>query len=57
MFKVTCSSEPNKPIMQMSSSGVWIEIYKRINELQGGLRTKLTVSGPDRYGLAEPGVS
>ena len=57
MFKVTCSSEPNKPIMQMSSSGVWIEICKRINELNGGQRTKVTVSGPDRYGLAEPGVS
>jgi hypothetical protein len=36
MFKVTCSSEPNKPIMQMSSSGVWIEICKRINDLNGG---------------------
>jgi hypothetical protein len=36
MFKVTCSSEPSKPIIQSSSSGVWIEICKRINELQGG---------------------
>jgi hypothetical protein len=24
MFKVTCSSDPNNPIMQNSSSGVWI---------------------------------
>ena len=56
MFKVTCSSEPNKPIMSMSSSGVWIDICKRINELNGGARSKVTVSGPDRYGLAEPGV-
>jgi len=57
LFKVTCSSDPHKPFIQNSSSGVWIDICKKINELQGGNRKNVTVSGPERYGLAEPGVN
>jgi len=57
LFKVTAGEDPDNPIIQNSASGVWIEICKRINELQGGGRTKVTVSGPDRYGLTEPGVT
>ena len=56
LFKVTPISDQNNPLFSNSSSGVWIEIYKRVNDLQGGCRTKVTVSGPDRYGLTEPGV-
>ena len=55
-FKVTCSSDPENPMIQQSSSGVWIDICKKVNDLQGGARKNVTVSGPDRYGLAEPGV-
>lgn len=57
IFKVTCSEEPNNPLIKESSSGAWIEICKRINELHGGKRQNVTVSGPDRYGLSEPGVN
>ena len=57
LFKVTSSEDPNNPLIRDSSSGVWIEICKKINELQGSKRTNVTVSGPDRYGLAEPGVN
>eukprot|EP00347_Sterkiella_histriomuscorum_P008411 403345196 len=57
MFKVTCSEDPANPIIKDSSSGVWIEICKKINDLSGSKRTNVTVSGPDRYGLAEPGVN
>lgn len=57
LFKVTAGEDPHNPIMQSSSSGVWIEICKRINDLQGSSRQKVTVSGPDRYGLTEPGVT
>ena len=57
LFKVTCSEDPNNPLIRDSSSGVWIEICKKINEIQGNKRTNVTVSGPDRYGLAEPGVA
>ena len=57
LFKVTPESDPKNPLISNASSGVWIEICKRVNELQGGSRNKVTVSGPDRYGLAEPGVA
>ena len=56
LFKVTPMSDPENPLISNASSGVWIEICKRVNELQGGGRQKVTVSGPDRYGLTEPGV-
>ena len=49
-------SDPEHPLVSNASSGVWIEILKRVNELSGSARTKVTVSGPDRYGLTEPGV-
>jgi hypothetical protein len=57
LFKVTASSEPNKPFISNSSSGVWIDICKRINDLMGGQRKNVTVSGPERYGLTEAGVN
>ena len=57
LFKVTCSEDPGNPLIRDSSSGVWIDICKRINDIQGNKRTNVTVSGPDRYGLAEPGVN
>ncbi|CDW85165.1 f y-rich n-terminus family protein [Stylonychia lemnae] len=57
LFKVTCSEDPQNPLIRDSSSGVWIDICKKINEIQGNKRTNVTVSGPDRYGLAEPGVN
>ena len=38
IFKVTCSDDPNNPLVRDSSSGVWIDICKKINELQGGKR-------------------
>ena len=57
IFKVTCADEPENPIVKDASSGAWIEVYKRINELNGSMRKHVTVSGPDRYGLAEPAVT
>ena len=56
LFKVTPMSDPSKPLQSHSSSGVWIDICKRVNEKQGNVRKIVTVSGPERYGLAEPGV-
>jgi hypothetical protein len=52
MFRVTSSEEPDNPIVKESTSGCWLEFAKKIEVLQnlrkGG---KVTVSGPDRYGL------
>jgi hypothetical protein len=57
LFKVTPGDDPDNPIIKDASSGAWIEICKKINELQGTNRKHVTVSGPDRYGLAEPAVT
>ena len=57
LYKVTCMEDPENPIIRDASSGVWIEICKKINDVCNLGRTKVTVSGPDRYGLAEPAVT
>jgi hypothetical protein len=52
MFRVTSSEDPDNPVVKESTSGCWLEFAKKIEVLQnlrkGG---KVTVSGPDRYGL------
>ena len=53
MFKVTPSEESEKPIQKDSSSGCWLEIVRRIEDLNNVRKGKATVSGPDRFGLQE----
>ena len=48
--------DEENPIIRDSSTGCWIDICKRINELQGNKRSNVTVSGPERFGLADPNV-
>jgi hypothetical protein len=57
IFKITCTEDPENPLIKDSSSGAWIDICKKINELQGTQRKTVTVSGPDRFGIAEPAVT
>ena len=38
LFKVTPMSDPEHPLVSNASSGVWIEILKRVNELSGSAR-------------------
>jgi hypothetical protein len=33
IFKVTCTEDPDNPLIKDSSSGAWIDICKKINEL------------------------
>ena len=56
MFKVTCSEEPHNPVIKDSASGAWLEFVKRTNDIQTIKKSKPSVSGPDRFGLAEPSV-
>eukprot|EP00347_Sterkiella_histriomuscorum_P008410 403345198 len=56
LFKVTPAEEPDKPIIKDSTSGCWLEIVKRIESMTNIRKGKVTVSGPDRYGLQEPAV-
>ncbi len=55
-FVVIAADDPQGPIIRDSSTGCWIEICKRINDLQGNKKQNVTVSGPERFGLAEPNV-
>ena len=56
MFKVTCSEEIHNPVIRDSASGAWLDFVKRTNEIQQVRKAKPSVSGPDRFGLAEPAV-
>lgn len=53
---MTPLDDAENPIIRDSSTGCWIDICKRINEMQGNKRNNVTVSGPERYGLADINV-
>jgi len=55
-YKVTPLDDEENSIIRDSSTGCWIDICKRINELNGNKRNHVTVSGPERFGLADPNV-
>ena len=56
MFKVTCSEDPQNPVISDSASGAWLVFVKKTNEIQQIRKAKPSVSGPDRFGIAEPSV-
>ena len=56
LYKVTSMDEPNNPIMKDSSTGCWIDICKKLNDISGNRRMNVTVSGPERFGLADLNV-
>jgi len=57
LFKVTCSDEPDDPIIRETASGAWLIFVQRIANMQDSTRKcKPSVSGPDRFGLSEPAV-
>ncbi|CDW90426.1 transforming growth factor beta regulator 1 [Stylonychia lemnae] len=55
-YRVTPQDDPENSITRDSSTGCWIDICKKINELQGNKRSTVTVSGPERFGLADVNV-
>ena len=57
LFRVTSMEDKDHPITNNASSGAWIEIYTKINEITGMRKGKVTVSGPDRFGLSEVAVT
>eukprot|EP00347_Sterkiella_histriomuscorum_P020477 403337650 len=56
LYRVTPMDDPENSITRESSTGCWIDICKKINELQGNKRSTVTVSGPERFGLADINV-
>jgi hypothetical protein len=54
MFKTTCSEEPDSPLVQVTCSGIWCEIVKRVNGItQARNKDKISISGPQMFGIAE----
>lgn len=53
LFKVTSSEFPNNPIIRDSTTGCWIVICKRVNEINKEKKKKVTVSGNERFGLMD----
>lgn len=60
LFRVTPmkDGEPMEEhsIVKDSSTGCWIVICNRVNEMQRSRRSKVTVSGTERFGLWDPSV-
>ena len=56
IYKVTPSEEPDQPIIKDSSTGCWVRICQRVNELQDVKKEKVTISGTERFGLLEQNV-
>ena len=50
---MTSSEYPDMPVDKDSCSGVWIFWAKKINELTQTKAGKVTISGPDRFGLGD----
>lgn len=56
LYRVTCSEDPDNPIVRDSSSGCWVYICNRINDIAEVKKQKVTISGTERFGLLEPNV-
>lgn len=57
MYRLTNSEDPTNPITRDSSTGCWIQICKRVNELSSNKKQKITISGTERFGLLDPNIS
>lgn len=56
MYRVTSSEDPDNPIVRDSSTGCWVYICNKVNDLADVKKTKVTISGTERYGLLEPNI-
>ena len=56
VYKVTSEEDPENPIIRDSSTGCWVYICNRVNQLQDVKKEKVTISGTERLGLLEPNV-
>ena len=56
IYKVTCSDVPDSPIIKDSSTGCWVYICKKVNDMAEHKKQKVTISGTERFGLLEDTV-
>jgi len=53
IYKVTSSEDPDNPIIRDSSTGCWVYICNKVNDLADHKKEKVTISGTERFGLLE----
>lgn len=56
LYRVTSSEDPDNPIIRESSTGCWVYICSRVNELQDVKKEKVTISGTERFGLLDQNI-
>eukprot|EP01016_Furgasonia_blochmanni_P047724 TRINITY_DN7041_c0_g1_i5.p1 TRINITY_DN7041_c0_g1~~TRINITY_DN7041_c0_g1_i5.p1 ORF type:complete len:195 (+),score=62.95 TRINITY_DN7041_c0_g1_i5:68-586(+) len=56
IYKVTSNEDQENPIIKDSSTGCWVHVLQRVNDLQEVKKAKVTISGTERFGLLEPNV-
>lgn len=56
LYRVTSSEDPDHPIVRESSTGCWVHICKKVNDLADQKKQKVTISGTERFGLLEPNI-
>lgn len=56
LYKVTCSDDPQNPIVRDSSTGCWVHICRKVNDMSDNKKEKVTISGTERFGLLESTV-
>ena len=56
IYKVTSSEDPDKPIIKDSSTGCWVHVCKKVNDMSENRKDKVTISGTERFGLLETTV-
>ena len=57
LYRVTSSEDPANPIVRESSTGCWVYICRRVNDLQENKKQKVTISGTERFGQLEMTVA
>jgi len=55
-YKIISDEEPNNVIVKDSSTGCWVYVCKRVNNLKEVRKNKVTISGTERFGLLENNV-
>ena len=56
IFKLTSHDDSSNPIIKDTCTGCWIVVCNRINDIQKNRKSKVTVSGTERFGLADINV-
>lgn len=57
IFKLTPHEDKENPIIKDTCTGCWIIVCNRINDIQQNRKSKVTISGTERFGLCDLNIS